>query len=222
MRIVPRLQSDYDSDPQRWRQCDRRVQVYGDVHRPVAARIERERLDPVVDIGGGDGELARHLPRDWPTMVVDASPAQLAGARAARVLGDATALPLRDDCAGAVAMLWMLYHLDEPEIALAEARRVLRPGGLFVASTSSRHNDPELTHAYPATPFDAEEAPDIVAGVFGAVTVERWDAPMTLLPDEEAVLRYCRSHLLDPAAAGRVEPPVWITKRGCLVYAYKT
>ena len=115
----------------------------------------------------------------------------------------------------------MLYHLDDPAFAIAEAARVLRPGGLFVASTSSRSNDPELTDGYPPTPFDAEEAPAIVAAVFGDAQVERWDETMTYLPDRDTVLRYCRSHSLHPGAAGRVTPPVWLTKRGCVVYAYK-
>jgi SAM-dependent methyltransferase len=118
-------------------------------------------------------------------------------------------------------MLWMLYHLDEPAQAIREAERVLRRGGLFVASTTSRNNDPELTDEYPPTSFDAEEAPDIVASGFEEVSVERWDAPITLLADHAAVLRYCHSHLPPPDAADRVTPPVWLTKRGCLLYAYK-
>jgi hypothetical protein len=44
---------------------------------------------------------------------------------------------------------------------------------------------------------------------------------MTHLPDRDAVLRYCRSHSLHPDGADRVTPPVWLTKRGCVVYAYK-
>jgi hypothetical protein len=96
---------------------------------------------------------------------------------------------------------------------------VLRPGGLFVACTSSRRNDPELTDGYPATGFDAEEAGSIVSTVFGEVRVESWDARMTYLPDRDAVVRYCRSHLLPRSAADAVTPPLWLTKRGCLVFA---
>jgi len=102
---------------------------------------------------------------------------------------------------------------------VAEAWRLLRPGGWFVASTSSRKNDPELTDGYPPTTFDAEEAEQIVRRVFTDVTVERWDATMTRLLDRVAVLRYCRSHHLSAEAADRVSPPVWLTKRGCLIYA---
>jgi len=165
--------------------------------------------------------LERLLPTGWPAVVVDLSPTQLAEAPHPKVRADARQLPLPDQSVAAVTMLWMLYHLDDPVAAIAEADRVLGPGGLFVASTSSRRNDPELTDAYDATPFDAEEAADIVATVFAHVTVERWDAPMTLLPDRESVVRYCRSHLLAPEAADRVSPPVWLTKRGCLVYGLR-
>jgi hypothetical protein len=35
------------------------------------------------------------------------------------------------------------------------------------------------------------------------------------------VLQRCRSHQLPASAADLVTPPVWITQRGCLVYAYK-
>jgi SAM-dependent methyltransferase len=218
---MPALPFDYDSDPDRWRSCDRGNQVFGDVHAPVARLIAGEDLAPVLDIGGGQGYLASLLPTGWPSIVVDLSPTQLADAPHPKVRAEASVLPVRDRSAGAVTALWMLYHLDDPASAIAEAARVLRPGGLFVASTSRRANDPELTDGYPPTSFDAEEASDIVATVFGDVQVERWDAPMTYLPDRDAVIRYCRSHSLHRDAADRVTPPVWLTKRECAVYAYK-
>jgi SAM-dependent methyltransferase len=215
------MPSDYDDDPQRWRSCDRGVQKFGDVHEPVAERVLRERLFPVIDVGGGDGELGRFLTTSVEAVVVDTSPAQLARAPAPKVRAEASKLPIREGCAGAVAMLWMLYHLEDPAAAIAEGHRVLRRNGLFVASTTSRHSDPELIDSYPATPFDAEEAAEIVKKVFSDVEVIRWDAPMTFLPDHESVVRYCRSHLLDSAIAARVSVPLWLTKRGCLVFAYK-
>jgi SAM-dependent methyltransferase len=194
-------------------------QVFGDVHEPVALRLSELGTDPVIDVGGGQGRLVRALPPGITGIVVDSSPAQLADSFGPRLQADAVHLPLRNGCAGAVTALWMLYHLDEPERAVAEAWRVLRPGGWLVASTSSRRNDPELTDGYPPTTFDAEDAEQIVRRVFTEVIVERWDAPMTRLPDTEAVLRYCRSHHLPAEAAQRVAAPVWLTKRGCLIYA---
>jgi hypothetical protein len=90
---------------------------------------------------------------------------------------------------------------------------------LLAACTASRDCDPELTAGYPPSRFDAEEAEEIVRTVFDDVQVTRWDAQMTYLPDHEAVVRYCRSHLLPPSAADGVDAPLWLTKRGCLVFA---
>lgn len=218
---MPAIPPDYDIDPERWRSCDRSAQVFGDVHESVVRRIVNEELAPVVDLGGGQGLLETLLPPGWPSIVAELSPTQLADAPHPKVRADASALPVRDGSAGAVTALWMLYHLDDPTLAIADAACVLRPGGLFVASTASRSNDPELTDGYPPTSFDAEEAPDIVAAVFGDVQVERWDAPMTYLRNRDAVLRYCRFASLPEDAADRVPPPLWLTKRGCLIHAYK-
>ena len=208
--------SDYDADPGRFRAADRSWQLRGDAHEMVAARLLQEPSAPVIDVGGGQGRLAELLPG---TVVVDLSPTQLADAPPPKLRADALALPLASGVAGAVAMLWMLYHLEDPVAAIAEARRVLRSGGLFVACTASRRNDPELTDGYPPSPFDAEEAPAIVASVFGAVEVDTWDGAFTLLPDRDAVVRYCRSHFLPADAVDRVTPPVTLTKRGCVVWA---
>jgi SAM-dependent methyltransferase len=138
-------------------------------------------------------------------------------------LADASRLPIADESVPAVTALWMLYHLEIPEVAIAEAHRVLRDGGLFFACTSARDNDPELTDGYPATMFDAEEAPDRVRAVFGdLLEVLAWDAPLVRLEDRFAVVRYLRSHHLPPGRVDRVETPLTLTKRGCLVVARKS
>jgi SAM-dependent methyltransferase len=88
----------------------------------------------------------------------------------------------------------MLYHLDDPVGAVAEARRVLRPDGVFFACTTSRNNDPEVI---------------------------RWDASLVQIPDRKALARYLRSHGLPPDKVERVSPPITLTKRGCLVLGHK-
>jgi hypothetical protein len=130
---MPALPSDYDSDPERWRSHDRGVQVFGDVHEPVAERILTERLVPVLDVGGGDGRLESLLPTGWPSIVVDLSPTQLADAPHPKLRADASILPFRDRCAGAVTALWMLYHLDDPSPPSPR-----RPGSSGRAGSSSR------------------------------------------------------------------------------------
>lgn len=52
--------------------------------------------------------------------------------------GDATALPVPDGVADAVTMLDIVEHVDRPERAIAEARRVLRPGGTLIVTVPHR------------------------------------------------------------------------------------
>lgn len=52
--------------------------------------------------------------------------------------GDATSLPVPDGCADAVLLLDILEHLAEPERAVAEAHRVLHPGGVVIVSVPHR------------------------------------------------------------------------------------
>ncbi len=71
--VVSSVPNDYDAGPARWTSLDRSTQLTGDVHAPVAALIVERCRGAVLDVGGGDGELARHLPNGWPTVVVDTS-----------------------------------------------------------------------------------------------------------------------------------------------------
>lgn len=98
----------------------------------------------VVDVGCGDGHLVRHLTRAGAHVLgVECSPRQLAKARAADRVGDeeivegvGQALPAPDAGADVVVFFNSLHHVP-PEFmapALAEAHRVLKPGGLVYVS----------------------------------------------------------------------------------------
>lgn len=100
----------------------------------------------VLDVGGGSGVHAEWLAADGHRVrLVEPVPghvaraAELPGVSAA--LGDARSLPEDDAAYDAVLLLGPLYHLldrDDRVRALAEARRVVRPGGLVVAATINR------------------------------------------------------------------------------------
>lgn len=91
----------------------------------------------VVDLAGGNGALTVRLPPAVAATLLDGSAAELAGARergSQRVArADTATLPLADSSVDAVAcsMSLMLVPLWS---TLTEVRRVLRPGGLLVAT----------------------------------------------------------------------------------------
>lgn len=222
---------DYDSDPDRFRSTVKAVERYGlmgDVHTEVADRIEREHLWPALDMGCGEGRFREALGDRGQLVATDLSRTMLAKAPAPKLCSDMTRLPLADNSFGSAVALWCLYHVPDPLDAIREARRVLRPGGLFVACCASIDNDPEMAHLFPepeGSTFDSEFAPDLVAEVFGEVEADHWDVPAVTLPDVEAVTVYLRGRRMTDERAAEtaksIAVPVTLTKRGCLVWAHK-
>jgi SAM-dependent methyltransferase len=117
--------------------------------------------------------------------------------------------------------------VPEPLTVLAEAARVLRAGGVFVACTSSRYNDPEFAEVMPGWgepfSFDAETAVDVVAEQFSIIEVLRWDTAVVRLPDVAAARLFLRGRGLSETAAMSEAAwrryPLTVTKRGCLIWA---
>ena len=94
------------------------------------------RPQDVLDLGAGTGKLTRALVGRVRTIhAVDPSPnmlAQLASAvpQARTAVGTAEAIPLDDDSVDAV-LAAQAWHWVDPERAVPEVRRVLRPGGVL-------------------------------------------------------------------------------------------
>jgi SAM-dependent methyltransferase len=116
-----------------------------------------ERLLPapparLLDVGGGPGTYAAPLAgRGYRVHLVDLMPLHVEQARQAAAadpaaaftaaVGDARELSQPDESQDAVLLFGPLYHLTEAAHraqALAEARRVLRPGGRLLAMAISR------------------------------------------------------------------------------------
>jgi 2-polyprenyl-6-hydroxyphenyl methylase/3-demethylubiquinone-9 3-methyltransferase len=93
----------------------------------------------LVDLGCGAGLLAPHITtKGYAHLGVDLVPSALAQARAHGVVtfrADVTRLPLRDGCADVVTAGELLEHVGDVPAVVAEACRILRPGGLLVLDT---------------------------------------------------------------------------------------
>jgi SAM-dependent methyltransferase len=183
----------------------------------LTPRLPREGR--VLEAGAGTGELWQHLPHGELTLV-DFSPAMCARLRqvpGARVLrADASALPFAGRAFDTVIANHMLYHVDDPGLALREFARVLTPGGRIAVAVNGRDHMAGLEEfgsqgrvSQRLNGFSAETAPPAMAEVFDDVTVERYPSDLSV-PAAEPVLAYLDSWtpLTDPeraAAATRIQ-----------------
>jgi SAM-dependent methyltransferase len=108
----------------------------------------------LLDVASGPGYVAAAAAaRGASATGVDFSAAMVseAGSRYPSIefrAGDAEALPFADNSFDAVTMNFGLLHLAHPDRALAEARRVLRPGGRFAFTVWAK---PEETAGFGIT-----------------------------------------------------------------------
>jgi MPBQ/MSBQ methyltransferase len=115
------------------------------------ARLDRSDLD-VVDVGAGTGftteGIVASVAPERVTMI-DQSPHQLARARSkprlgavSKKLGDAEALPLPTDAVDRYVSAGSIEYWPDPQRAIAEAYRVLRPGGVGTVIGPLRRTHP--------------------------------------------------------------------------------
>lgn len=153
---------------------DAEAQVYdetrGGAARGRAAAEAVAELVPVggtlVDVAGGTGVVSLELARlGWSVLVLDASPGML-GVAGGRLPGRVAAsraelLPVADGSVDVVTVVWLLHLLDVPtaDQVVAEAARVLRPGGSLVTTV-----DKALAHGrLPKRPSDNRERLELAA-----------------------------------------------------------
>ena len=139
-----------------------------DSHRARTAQNSAAHLLPhlqpgqqLLDVGSGAGTITADLarivgPGNVTALEVSEESAELTRAELARqglgavrvVVGDAQALPLADESVDVVHAHQVLQHLPHPVSAIAEARRVTRPGGVIAL----RDSDYEGFRWYPEVP----------------------------------------------------------------------
>lgn len=112
--------------------------------------VDLSNVQQALDAGCGTGAflvpLARRLTPQGATVIgLDLAEGTLGQARARVqaeglpvncVIGDVEALPFDDGSFDLVLANYMLYHVPNLEQAIAELRRVLRPGGMLLAATN--------------------------------------------------------------------------------------
>lgn len=100
--------------------------------------------ESILDLGCGDGQLTRRLAATGASVVgVDLSPQMLAAARERGIdarEGSAESLPFADRAFDAVFSNAVLHWVRDQEAMMAEVRRVLKPGGRFVAEMGGHGN----------------------------------------------------------------------------------
>jgi SAM-dependent methyltransferase len=142
-----------ETDGARWNIWDNPGQHFQKASDLLRCRILRAQVPRgaglVVDVGCGDGYLSAALASRNRTVVsLDLSRTRLrkaepaCGAAFRPLQADCCRLPLQADVAGAVVLSEVLEHLEDPARALAEAARVLAPGGRLIVSVPHAQDAP--------------------------------------------------------------------------------
>jgi SAM-dependent methyltransferase len=180
--------------------------------RHVAAyALAPEFLGPgrVVDVGCGIGHSYELLaPRE--TVGVDVDPAALRGQRRETVTADMRLLPFGPESFDGAVAVHSIEHVPDPERALAEIARVLKPAAVAVIVTPNRltfARADEIIDPYHYVEYDQRELRALCERFFGGVELagifgsERYRA---IVAREHAKLD--RLLRLDPLRLRRVVP----------------
>lgn len=122
--------------------------TYRPVHDAVLRELAAEPCARVLDVGCGTGRLAARLVEapsvlmvvglDFSAGMLEQARARLGSAPAAALVrGDATRLPFADAAFDAAVSTEAFHWFPDQDAALAEIRRVLRPGGRLLLALVS-------------------------------------------------------------------------------------
>ena len=140
--------------------------------------------DDVLEIGPGPGRTTELLRAELPRLtaleldeaLAASLASRLAGTNVEVVQGDATSMPFEDGRFTGAVSFTMLHHVptvEQQDELFAQVARVLRPGGVFVASDSVASDDLAALHTddtyNPVDPATVESR--LSAAGFGSVEV---------------------------------------------------
>jgi len=203
----------------------------GDDPRELAFEaIAEAKPRRVLEVGGGEGELAERVRDELGVQVigVDQSERMVELQRSKGIdarLGDVQKLPFSDGEFDVAVAAWMLYHVADLDLGLAEIARVLTPGGRLVAVTNAIDHLQELwdlagreTSLLRVT-FRSENGEEVLRRHFASVT--RRDAHGWLTMDEGTVRAYAASweDLGSLVTAGPFDEPLRIRRHSTIFVA---
>jgi ArsR family transcriptional regulator len=151
-----------------------------EVERAIGGALGHRPLGRLVDIGTGTGRMIElFAPRAAHAIGIDRSSEMLrlarvkleaAGIQSSLRQGDMYALPLADESADSVIIHQVLHYAHSPATAIAEAARVLSPGGTLLVVDFAAHEREELraTDAHIRLGFEDE----VMAGWFAAAGLQ--------------------------------------------------
>ena len=170
----------------------------------------------LLELGCGPGYLWKEnvlrIPAGWRVTLSDLSSGMLDAAwRNLVVTGrafqfkeiDAQSIPFDGETFDAVIANHMLYHVPDRPRAIAEIKRVLKPGGLLVATTLGKTHMQEMTEWMRRTsadkniepfslPFSLENGLDQLTPFFSTVRLERYEDHLQVT-DVEPIIAYLSS-----------------------------
>jgi ubiquinone/menaquinone biosynthesis C-methylase UbiE len=147
-----------------------------EVERAIDAALGKRPLNRLVDIGTGTGRMIELFgPRAQQAIGIDRSSEMLrlarvkleaAGIHPSLRQGDMYALPLEDQSADTVLIHQVLHYAHSPASAIAEAARILAPGGTLLIVDFAAHEREELRERDAHIRLGFED--DVMAQWFGA------------------------------------------------------
>jgi SAM-dependent methyltransferase len=167
----------------------------------------------VLEVGCGNGMIWREnldrIPPGWRLMLTDLSPGMVDEARAilgdrvSHVSADVQELPFAEASFDAVIANHMLFHIEDRPRALREIARVLRPGGLFRATSIGLDHMRQLRELVPPAEgsqwaktrerFTIEQVPAELAPFFVDVELEPFPDDGLEVTELEPLLAFVHS-----------------------------
>jgi ubiquinone/menaquinone biosynthesis C-methylase UbiE len=170
----------------------------------------------ILELGSGHGllwkENTSRIPMGWNVTLSDLSPGMLDVAwRNLVITGrafqfkeiDAQSIPFEEETFDAVLANHMLYHVPDRPKAIAEIKRVLKPGGHVIATTVGEHHMQEMMNwirqvhvskiwdAF-ANPFTLENGLEQLKPSFPQISISRYEDNLEIT-EIEPIMAYIRS-----------------------------